>query len=311
MPVMRSFGRGSMRGFGGRSKAPALYPFTSFTFTNAGATGYTGPSLAQMQSAYAGQSWLSTYFSMASYDGYQRLIVPETGNYLVTAKGAGGGSESGEGTGGLGAQVVTTLSLTAGETITMVVGQSGAATQYGGQAGAGGGGTFLFRSGTAFNLSTILVAAGGGGGITNSFGRTANSFGSLTSAGNSDYGNYTLGGVNGNGGPGGSASAGGDGGSGIIGNGLATAGGTVGPLPVSISAGGTGGKNQYGTFGGFGGGGGWWGGGGGGGGYSGGAGGQWSTARNGGGGGSYSAGSSTSITVLGTTGHGSITIASI
>ena len=307
MPVMRSFGRGSIRGLRGRNKAPALYPFTSFTFTNAGGTGYTGPSLAQMQSAYAGQSWLSTYFSMASYNGYQRLIVPQTGDYLVTAKGAAGGSESGDGTGGYGAQVVTTVSLIAGETITMVVGQQGYYTPYGGQAACGGGGTFLFRSGTSFTTSTVLVAAGGGAGITNSFGRTSSSYGSLTSAGNSDYGNWTAGGVNGNGGVAG-ASAGGGAGAGITGAGAIPGSGT-GASAISLGA--QGGTVQYGGYGGFGGGGGFWGGGGGGGGYSGGAGAQWADARNGGGGGSYSAGSSTSITALATGGHGSITIASI
>ena len=38
-----------------------LFTFTTFTFTNASATGQNGPTLGQCQTAYAGEVWLSSY----------------------------------------------------------------------------------------------------------------------------------------------------------------------------------------------------------------------------------------------------------
>jgi hypothetical protein len=43
----------------------SLYAFTSHTFTNCGATGKSGPTLASCQSGYAAQSWAqnTTFFN--------------------------------------------------------------------------------------------------------------------------------------------------------------------------------------------------------------------------------------------------------
>ena len=72
----------------------ALYPFTTFTFTNAGATGRQGPTYAQLTSSYAvTASWVtsSQYFT-ASIRGIQEWTVPETATYRIQAAGAAGGN---------------------------------------------------------------------------------------------------------------------------------------------------------------------------------------------------------------------------
>ena len=66
-----------------------LYAFSSFTFTNAGKTGREGPTLAQCQSAYAGQVWLNNYFNVSN-QGIQEWTVPKSGNYQFILRGANG-----------------------------------------------------------------------------------------------------------------------------------------------------------------------------------------------------------------------------
>lgn len=135
-----------------------LFTFTTFTFTNASATGQNGPTLGQCQTAYAGQTWLTEYFTV-SPQGFQQWTVPVTGNYTIDIAGApGGGKTTGPGArnpAGQGRRISQTIALNQNDVLVMVVGQSGVQGQY---AGGGGGGTFVIRSGS------VLIAAGGGAG---------------------------------------------------------------------------------------------------------------------------------------------------
>ncbi len=143
----------------------ALYTFSTFTFTNAGAIGRNGPTFSEMLIAYTGSAnWAATasYFT-SSIRGIQNWTVPETAIYRVTAAGAkGGNSPSVNLTGGLGAIIVTDLSFSQGQILSIVVGQSGSnrSTVSTFNGGSGGGGTFIYDSSSI----TYYVAVGGGGG---------------------------------------------------------------------------------------------------------------------------------------------------
>ena len=137
-----------------------LYPFTSHIFTNCGVTGRLGPTLAQMQSAYADVAWAqnTSFLSQGAYQGYQKWTVPETGVYLIEAIGAAGGNATGYSSlPGRGAKAQATLSLQKGECLIIIVGQSGG---YAPLVGGGGGGSFVIRE----SGNVPLVVAGGGGG---------------------------------------------------------------------------------------------------------------------------------------------------
>lgn len=160
-----------------------LYDFTTFTFTNAGATGRQGPTYTQLTASYAlTASWVtsSLYFS-ASTRGIQEWIVPSTSTYRIQAAGAAGGnSPTLNFSGGFGASVTTDISLTQGQRICIVVGQrggnrftgSGAQTLNG---ASGGGGTFMYDSSSL----AYYIAIGGGGGAA---GASANLFSNQTTA---------------------------------------------------------------------------------------------------------------------------------
>jgi len=102
-----------------------LYTFTTFTFTNAGGTVYSGPTLCQAKSTYntSTYSWLTntSYFNVIG--GIQRWTVPQTGNYTIDAYGARGGQSAGTGSGGAGARSLGTFALTSGQVIAIAVGQ--------------------------------------------------------------------------------------------------------------------------------------------------------------------------------------------
>lgn len=305
MPVITTIGSASAKGFGfAAGSAPGLYPFTTFTFTNASATGSTGPSLSNCLSAYGTSTypWLTNtaFFNMVT-TGIQLWTVPKSGSFSIECVGARGGY-NGFGDGGRGARIITNVSLLAGEVLAIVVGQAGAdngqATNYNSGPG-GGGGSFVYNNSTI----TYYAVAGGGGGAktsnTNLTSTQADADGKATSTSGTsitDAGGFiSLGGTNGGGG--GISSRGilyGGGGAGIGAVGGGTSGG------YSRTGGWTGNPAVY--AGGFGGGGSsfgeagytnykW---GGGGGGYSGGAcghnGGN-SDGQYGGGGGSYYIGS--------------------
>lgn len=170
----------------------SLYTFTTFTFTNAGATGRIGPSYSQLLGSYSSSAaWTtsSTFFTSSIY-GIQLWTVPQTATYRMAVAGAAGGDSptvtgagllpSGSGSGGFGAYLVTDVSLTQGQQLAIVVGQrggnrfsgSGASTFNG---GAGGGGTFVYESSSI----TYYAVAGGGGGA---LGAVANLFSNQLSA---------------------------------------------------------------------------------------------------------------------------------
>ena len=136
-----------------------LYTFTGHTFTNAGAIGRNGPTLSTVRTAYSGVSWAqdttNNYLNMTT-QGIQLWTVPQTGSYTFRAIGAG--SEYANVNGGQGVDISTTVNLTKGEVIRILVGQKGSANNSGG----GGGATYAVKSD-----GTAIIVAGGGGGAFN------------------------------------------------------------------------------------------------------------------------------------------------
>lgn len=148
----------------------ALYTFTAFTFTNAGAVGNNGPTLTNCTTTYdtTANTWINdtAYFNVST-KGIQLWTVPETGNYRITAAGASGGNNnvaSPRIVGGFGALITSEIALTQGDILAIVVGQKGSdrtsstGTNY--NAGSGGGGTFVYRNS---DVLYYIVAGGGGG----------------------------------------------------------------------------------------------------------------------------------------------------
>ena len=275
-----------------------LYAFTSHTFTNCTTSGSTGPLQADCRSAYS-TTWdeNNSYFTVTS--GIQVWVVPFTGTYEITAAGAVGGATP-SATGGKGRVITSQISLTQGETIKIIVGQTGGQLQFTtGYSGGGGGGSFVVRNtGTA----ALLIAGGGGGAaqgnatyVSTQNGVDAAPYNSTAGTAGTGYPGGTPGTGGTNGGGGGAGSGGGSGGGGFTGNG--TKGGWGGNAGFSYANGGNGGSNimGYGSstlniFGGFGGGAGagahsnYEADAGGGGGYSGGGGGGYRVGAGGGGG---------------------------
>jgi hypothetical protein len=302
----------------GTPEPQALYAFTSFTFNNANITGAYGPTLSNCLSAYntSNHPWLNNtdYFNVIT-SGYQLWTIPATANYQVEVVGAQGGLgySSGQGAGapGRGSKLTSTLFLTRGDKLNIIVGHMGSGTGSNGCGGdgAGGGGSFVFTS----TGTCLMAAGGGGGGAQNANNRdvTRRDAPNSTSGNKGSGTNGGVGGTNGSGGAGqtGSCVPGGGGGSGILSNGaVGGASSTAGTYSVGFYGG-------VGAFaGGFGGGGGS---GinyaaGGGGGYSGGGGGgldscSCSEMGNGGGGGCFSSTTYTFVANAGTS-HGYVTI---
>ncbi len=250
-----------------------------YTFTPAGATGQFGPSQTDVNTAYTGTALAG---QVTVVGGIQYWVVPQSGYYSIQALGAQGFGPFG----GRGADMYGEFTLTAGDTLKILVGQKGAppvgagTNQYG-----GGGGSFV----TTTNNTPLIVAGGGGGSWATSY--TATTDASITTSGNTAA-NAPTNGAGGTNGSGGAAAASAGGGGGLTGDGgLPNYGG------LAFINGGTGGKaTTNGGEGGFGGGGGAnsWDNrrGGGGGGYSGGGGAGSSTTAllEGGGGGSFNSG---------------------
>jgi hypothetical protein len=143
-----------------------------YEFSNAGVTGRNGPTLAQVNAAYAGTN-LAGDINMST-QGIQEWTVPVTGTYTIAAFGAQGGNgsnENGSSTtiGGLGAIMKGEFALTAGEKLKILVGQKGSEeTSYSYRPGGGGGGTFVIKS----DNTKLIIAGGGGGGGNPSYGQT-------------------------------------------------------------------------------------------------------------------------------------------
>jgi hypothetical protein len=293
----------------------SLYTFTTHTFTNAGATGFSGPIISQVRSAYSGAAWAqnNSYLSMTT-QGIQEWTVPATGSYTIRVAGAKGGDAKGY-TGGSGRTVDATFTLTQNQVIKILIGQSGlSATSSAQNVGSGGGGGSFVINKTD---NSILLIAGGGGGAKDNTSSGYNSYSNGVTAPYTNAGTLPSGGTGSTSGNGGGAyqqNWSGGGGGGFSGNGsLSPYGSSVGTdgslqsivAGISFTNGGLGGKGWVGNgwtntgtaHGGFGGGGGCVNDGpfypGGGGGYSGGDGTDWSTNVGGGGGGYYSNGTNT------------------
>jgi hypothetical protein len=240
----------------------------------------------------------------------QEWTTPSTGQYVIEAAGAKGGSGNNGGTataGGAGAIMKGTFNLNAGDVLKILVGQMGGSSGTTDTGGGGGGGTFVVKvnptgaytmADNSFKFDVLLVAGGGGGGGDSATAGTGGTTSTSGLAGNSS------GGAGGTAGGGGSNIGTSGGGGGLTGNGAPTSQGGKSFINV-----GTGGTGSYGN-GGFGGGGG----GsdatndnaGGGGGYSGGGAGGANAA--GGGGGSYNIGASPVNSADANSGQGYVTI---
>lgn len=279
--------------------AVAVQGQTSYTFTNANATGNAGPTQGMVSSAYASTN-LNGQVTVVT-QGIQEWVVPITGAYGILALGGQGYGTNG--VGGRGAKMYGEFNLTAGQILKVLVGQQGelpSNVSYNAQFG-GGGGSFV----TDASNNPMVVAGGGGGNWSAGF--SAISDAPVGTAGNNSGGagsTASSGGVNGAGG--GSANSA-DGGGGFNTDGTGTAGGDA------FLNGGLGGFTTSG-IGGFGGGGGTSSfnnrRGGGGGGYSGGGGAEGVTTGfpEGGGGGSYNAGINQDNASGFNTGMGSVVI---
>jgi len=141
-----------------------LYLFSSpFTFTNAGVTGQTGPTLSQLTTAYS-PTWTDYTSNLnVTTQGIQEWTVPQTGTYEIEVYGARGRGCIGTydtGYYGKGARMKGRFSLTKSQIVKIVVGQEGilGGSDENNYGGGGGGGSFVFTG------TTPLIIAGGGGG---------------------------------------------------------------------------------------------------------------------------------------------------
>jgi len=124
------------------------------TFTPCGATGQSGPSQAQCNSTY-GNGVVTVMGS-----GIQQWNVPQTGTYRITVAGGTGGSATSG-----GAIIRADVSLTAGSTLSLLVGQAGISSGGGarvGSCGSGGGGGY--SGGNVDDTCSPGSNAGAGGG---------------------------------------------------------------------------------------------------------------------------------------------------
>lgn len=292
----------------------ALYPFSTFTFTNAGATGRTGPFYTNLTTAYAAEDWAQDPEFFNATNGIQLWTVPAAGDYQIVASGASGGTSLGK-AGGLAAVITSVHSLVRGQKLRILVGQmglGGGGNSCGGDAG-GGGGTFVVAEAD----NTLLVAAGGGGGAGSNQSNITPTRKNAVDSPNGSQASGNNGGAGGTAGAGGGVQSGscvpgGGGGGGFSGNGGTNGQANAAQSFLNGGIGGTGGFD-----GGFGGGGGA---GtqyaaGGGGGYSGGGGGglqscSCSDMGDGGAGGSFSLTSYT-FASAGDATHGFVTISKV
>jgi len=137
--------------------------FTTMTFTPAGATGNTGPTLTNLKNNYTTnypsyQSWINDTDYFKSDNGKQIWTIQKSGTYKITVAGAGTVSKNVDEFGnyyynkGYGHYITTNLII--GNKLTLIVGQKGIN-------GNGGGGSFVFNG---LDMTNLLICAGGAGG---------------------------------------------------------------------------------------------------------------------------------------------------
>jgi Secretion system C-terminal sorting domain/Glycine rich protein len=137
----------------------AIVPKTTiietYNFTNCGVTGRTGPIQSEVTTAYSGTS-LDGDVTITT-QGIQEWIIPTTGFYNIEVAGAQGGPYTTSL--GHGAVIKADIYLIAGDTLKILVGQTGTSTITSYPYGlAGGGGSFV----SSYNNTPLIVAGGGG-----------------------------------------------------------------------------------------------------------------------------------------------------
>jgi hypothetical protein len=171
-----------------------LYTFgSSFTFTNAIATGHNGPTLTNLTDTYT-PSWTDNTNYLNVSGGIQEWTVPETGTYQIKAAGAYGVNTSGDSFSGYGAIMRGDVTLIIGSTLNILVGQK--SVYIGTSSWQGGaGGTFV-----AYSNNNPLIVAGGGGTYRSgvSSGATGRSVINANTGTSGNNGTGTTGGINGN-----------------------------------------------------------------------------------------------------------------
>jgi len=236
-----------------------LYTFTSHTFTRAAGDVRTGPTFAEMKTAYNTTSWYNTtaWFNSTTR-GFQLWTIPKTGTYRITAQGGQGARTAGNGTysnsPGNGANIRADIAFTLGTKIVIIVGQAGeypTSASKNNTAGGGGGATWILKESFTTASDQVYMVAGGGGGASSPYYN-------LGAAGNANGASQGV--LGGGGAAGGNYGA--SGGAGWTGNGIAntsnTNGQSPGIRPAAGAMGGLPGGNPagYESDGGFGGGGG-------------------------------------------------------
>ena len=138
---------------------------SSLTFTNAGVSGYSGPTQAQVDANYTGTALQGAV--TVNTQGIQEWTVPYKALYRIEVLGAKGGSVEGFFSGGLGARAVGVFDLNVSTNLKILVGQEGVNAS--GAGAGGGGGSFV----TYADNVALLVAGGGGGAGTDQAGGDA------------------------------------------------------------------------------------------------------------------------------------------
>ncbi len=214
----------------GLGYSTALYPFTTFTFTTAGATGRQAATLSTFQSSYSAESWTqdTNFFNVATA-GFQRWVVPAIGNYSFVVAGAQGG-----GGGGYGAVVSFDMDLVERDELLISVGHRGINTNgtYRPSSGGGASGVYSNTESNDTNSSNnfIIAIAGGGGGRStgSSNGLTSGMHGQSGTSGangqSTSAWRNTTGGTNGAGSVNGGGTGGGGPGAGYLSNGADSSG---------------------------------------------------------------------------------------
>ena len=222
---------------------PSAFAAPIYSFTTAGVSGNTGPTQAQVNTAYTGTTLAGLV--TVNTQGIQEWTVPTTGEYSIELAGASGGYTPGA-VGGKGRIIKIRTNLTAGNTLKILVGQEGGRIYFTtGYAGGGGGGTYIYNSTTS---SYIAVAGGGGGAaqgntsyVTVQPGVDAAAYNSTSGTSGTGFtSSWSAAGAGGTAGGAGGSSSGGSSGAGINANGVAGSyGGSAGVRFLSGGAGGT------------------------------------------------------------------------
>ena len=129
-------------------------------------------SLKSLVAAAAALPAITASASTITFDYTGSIVswtVPATGQYEITAVGANGGighASRDSAPGGRGAIIGGTLSLNAGTTLSILVGQIGQSRSAGGNGGGGGGSFVVIPNGSS--PTPLVIAGGGGGGVAQS-----------------------------------------------------------------------------------------------------------------------------------------------